>query len=402
MSTSRIIIIGGGIVGLATAFKLQRQCPEHAVTVLEKEPGVGRHQSGNNSGVLHAGLYYKPGSIKARLAVSGIREMVAFCAEHKIPHDVCGKLVVATDDAELVRLRALHERGIQNGLQGLAFLEREAMLEIEPHVGGIAALRVPQEGIVDYPRVCATLQQQIEKAGGRIVTGARVTGIRSISRGWLLQTGAGEFESEFLVNCAGLHCDRVSELAGETREVRILPFRGEYFRIKEARQDLVRHLIYPVPDPVFPFLGVHFTRLIGGGIEAGPNAVLAFSREGYSKTDLNLADLWDAVTFPGRWNFLRKHKRMSWGEFKRSCSKRLFCQSLQKLVPDVQVGDLEQGGAGVRAQAMTPGGDLVHDFHFVSRPRALHVLNAPSPAATASLAIGEEVARRVAEMMVAR
>lgn len=401
MSSHRVTIIGGGIVGLATAFKLIRSSPSTVVIVLEKEPGVGRHQSGNNSGVLHAGLYYKPGSIKAKLAVSGIQEMIAFCLENNIPHDVCGKLVVATDEAELVRLRALHERGVQNGLQGLQFLNREQMIEIEPHVGGIAALRVPQEGIVDYPKVCAALQKRIEKEGGKIITRAKVTGIRTAPNGWLLHTSAGDVESEFLVNCAGLHSDRISELAGETRVVRILPFRGEYYRIKAERQHLVRHLIYPVPDPEFPFLGVHFTRLIGGGIEAGPNAVLAFAREGYTKLDVNLADLWDAVTFPGLWNFLKKHQRMSWNELRRSFSKRLFCESLQKLVPDIRPDDLESGGAGVRAQAMTPQGDLVHDFHFVARPRALHVLNAPSPAATASLAIGEEVARKVSEMILA-
>lgn len=369
------------------------------IIVLEKEPAVGRHQTGNNSGVLHAGLYYKPGSAKAKLAVSGIKEMVSFCQQHKIPHEVCGKLVVATNDAELVRLRALHERGLQNGLQGLQFLEREQMLEIEPHVGGIAALKVPQEGIVDYPKVCTTLQQKIEVEGGKIVTGAKVKTVQKVPKGWILKTGAGDFESEFLVNCAGLHCDRVSELAGEKRVVRILPFRGEYFRIKPDREHLVRNLIYPVPDPVFPFLGVHFTRLIGGGIEAGPNAVLAFAREGYRKSNVNLVDLWDAVTFPGLWNFLRKHKRMSWEELCRSFSKQRFCESLQKLLPEITTDDLETGGAGVRAQAMTPQGDLVHDFNFVRRSRALHVLNAPSPAATASLAIGEEIASNVSEMM---
>lgn len=369
------------------------------IIVLEKEPAVGRHQTGNNSGVLHAGLYYKPGSAKAKLAVSGIKEMVSFCQQHKIPHEVCGKLVVATNDAELVRLRALHERGLQNGLQGLQFLEREQMLEIEPHVGGIAALKVPQEGIVDYPKVCTTLQQKIEVEGGKIVTGAKVKTVQKVPKGWILKTGAGDFESEFLVNCAGLHCDRVSELAGEKRVVRILPFRGEYFRIKPDREHLVRNLIYPVPDPVFPFLGVHFTRLIGGGIEAGPNAVLAFAREGYRKSNVNLVDLWDAVTFPGLWNFLRKHKRMSWEELCRSFSKRRFCETLQKLLPEITTDDLETGGAGVRAQAMTPQGDLVHDFNFVRRSRALHVLNAPSPAATASLAIGEEIASNVSEMI---
>lgn len=391
-SKQRIIIIGGGIVGLATAFKLGRRRPDAAITVLEKEDAVGRHQTGNNSGVLHAGLYYKPGSAKARLAVRGIREMVAFCRENQIPHEICGKLVVAADETELPRLQALHERGQQNGLQGLKLLQREEMREIEPHVGGVAALRVPQEGIVDYAKVCDALVKHIQAQQGKVVTRAKVTRLISNGGGWVAQTTAGEFTGDYLINCAGLHCDRVSELAGERRDVRIVPFRGEYYKIRADRQHLVRNLIYPVPDPQFPFLGVHFTRLIHGGIEAGPNAVLAFAREGYKKTDLNLADLWDALTFSGLWRFLGKHKRMSWEELKRSFSKQRFCASLQRLVPEIRAEDLAPGGAGVRAQAMSPDGELVQDFCLVQRPRALHVLNAPSPAATASLAIGEEIA----------
>ena len=397
MVSNRVIIVGGGIVGLATAFKLGRRLPGLAITVLEKEDAVGRHQTGNNSGVLHCGLYYKPGSAKARLAVAGILEMIGFCREQNVPHEVCGKLVVAADHSELPGLHALHERGRQNGLQGLKLLKPEEMREIEPHVGGVAALRVPQEGIVDYPSVCAVLLKKIQTQGGRVVTGAKVIGLRPSTTGWLAQTTGGEFTADFLVNCAGLHCDRVSELAGERREVRIVPFRGEYYKIKPERQFLVRHLIYPVPDPQFPFLGVHFTRLIEGGIEAGPNAVLALAREGYRKTDINLRDLADALGFSGLWRFLGRHKRMCWEELKRSFSKRLFCQALQRLVPEIRGEDLETGGAGVRAQAMSSDGTLVQDFHFVRRQNALHVLNAPSPAATASLAIGEEIARKVAD-----
>ena len=395
LSTRRIIIIGGGIVGLATAYKLGRRQSDTRITVLEKEAAPGRHQSSHNSGVLHCGLYYKPGSARARLAVSGIREMTAFCREYNVPHDVCGKLVVAADESEVARLNDLHERGRQNGLEGLRFLKSDQMREIEPHVGGVAALHVPQEGIVDYPRVCAVLQGMVAAQGGTIVTGARVTALRPTAAGWVAVTAAGDFEADFLVNCAGLHCDRVSELAGERREVRIVPFRGEYYKIRPERQFLVRNLIYPVPDPQFPFLGVHFTRLIRGGIEAGPNAVLAFSREGYRKSDFNLRDLSDALGFCGLRRFLGRHKRMCWEEMKRSFSKRLFCQSLQRLVPEIRMDDLETGGSGVRAQAMSPDGQLVQDFCFVRRPRALHVLNAPSPAATASLAIGEEIVRQL-------
>lgn len=396
-SSKRIIIIGGGIVGLATAFKLGRSHPGLRITLLEKESKVGQHQTGNNSGVLHAGLYYKPGSAKALLAVSGIREMVAFCREHSVPHEICGKLVVAGDQTEVPRLRDLFERGKQNGLEGLQMLEPAQMREIEPHVGGVAALRVPQEGIVDYAKVCEALQREIQKNQGEVKTGARVIALREQVDEWLAVTTAGEFQADFIINCAGLHSDRVSELAGERRSVRIVPFRGEYYKIKKERQFLVHNLIYPVPDPVFPFLGVHFTRLIHGGIEAGPNAVLAFAREGYRKTDLNPRDLFDAITFSGLWRFLGKHKRMSWQELRRSFSKRLFCDSLRKLVPEIREEDLETGGAGVRAQAMSPDGQLVQDFSFVNGRRALHVLNAPSPAATASLAIGQTITNLVAK-----
>ena len=400
MSAQRIIVIGGGIVGLASAFKLGRKFPSARVTVLEKESQVGQHQTGNNSGVLHCGLYYRPGSVKARMAVPGIQEMVAFCRDHGVPHEICGKLVVAVDDTEVERLKNLHERGRQNGLQGLKWLSRGEMREIEPQVAGVAGLHVPQEGIVDYPKVCEALLKKISAQGGKAVTNAKVTKLRPTSNGWVAGTTAGEFEADFLVNCAGLHCDRVSELAGEKREVRIVPFRGEYYKLKPERQHLVRHLIYPVPDPQFPFLGVHFTRLIHGGIEAGPNTVLASAREGYKKTDFNPVDLFDALSFGGLWKFLGRHKRMCWEELKRSFSKKLFCASLQRLVPEVRMEDLETGGAGVRAQAMSPDGTLVQDFSLVRGRRALHVLNAPSPAATAALTIGEEIARQVDEEKV--
>jgi L-2-hydroxyglutarate oxidase len=389
-------IIGGGIVGLATAYRLAERFPDARIRVLEKEDGVGRHQTGHNSGVLHSGLYYKPGSTKARLAVAGIRQMVEFCRENSIPHEVCGKLVVAADETELPRLKGLLERGAANGLEGLRWLSADEMREIEPHVGGVAALRVPQEGIVDYPRVCEVLVEKLAGRGVEVVTRARLTKARRKGAGWVAETTAGEFEADFLINCAGLHCDRVAQIAGERREMRVVPFRGEYYKIRPERQHLVRHLIYPVPDPQFPFLGVHFTRLIHGGIEAGPNAVLAFAREGYRKTDFNAADLFDALSYRGLWHFLRRYPSMAWYELRRSFSREIFCRSLQRLVPEIRPDDLAAGGSGVRSQVITPEGEIVQDFQLIARPNALHVLNAPSPAATASLAIGAEIAGMIA------
>lgn len=360
---------------------------------------MGRHQTGNNSGVLHAGLYYRPGSLKARLAVGGIRAMVAFCREHDIPHEICGKLVVAVNEDELPALHELHDRGTKNGLEALELLGPEKMREIEPHVAGVAALHVPQEGIVDYSKVCDTLVRLISNRGDRVVTGARVIRLRSDAQGWVAVTSAGEFNSNFIVNAAGLHCDRISALTGRSRELRIVPFRGEYYNIRTERQHLVRNLIYPVPDPKFPFLGVHFTRLIHGGIEAGPNAVLAFAREGYRKSDINIGDLFDTLSYGGFWRLAARYPTMCWSELRRSFSKRLFCHSLQRLVPDMRENDLVTGGAGVRAQAIEPSGVLVQDFRFVTERKALHILNAPSPAATASLAIGEEIAMQVGQMI---
>ncbi len=397
MNSRNVIIVGGGIVGLATAYRLAGRFPGARITVLEKEPGVGRHQTGHNSGVLHCGLSYKPGTTKARLAVAGIRQMVAFCRENGVPHDVCGKLVVAADETEVPRLKTLAERGAANGLEGLRWLSSGEMREIEPHVGGVAALRVPQEGIVDYPGVCDTLAAKLAAHGARVQTGARVERLRASGKGWVAETPAGAFEGDFLINCAGLHCDRVAQLAGERRDMRILPFRGEYYKLKPERQGLVRHLIYPTPDPRFPFLGVHFTRLIHGGIEAGPNAVLAFAREGYRKSDFSPRDLFDALSYGGFWRFLRKYPSTAWYELRRSFSRELFCRSLERLIPEIRPGDLDTGGSGVRAQAISPEGEIVHDFRFITRPNALHVLNAPSPAATASLAIGEEIVAMAAK-----
>lgn len=396
MKTERIVIIGGGIVGLAAAYKLLVARRNASITVLEKESTVGRHQSGNNSGVLHAGLYYQPGSCKARLAVSGIRQMTAFCRDHAIPHEICGKLVVATSDAEIPRLRELMERGHRNGLNRLEWLEPCEFRKIEPHVSGLAALRVPEEGIVDFPRVCAVLAGKIAELGGTVTTGAKVCSLELRSAGWTIRTSAGSFEADRFINCAGLHSDRLAALAGEKADLRIVPFRGEYYKLRPDREPLVRHLVYPVPDPAFPFLGVHFTRLIGGGIEAGPNAVLALAREGYRWYNLCVRDLWDTLSFKGFWRFVARHRAACRAEVWQSLSRARFCRALQRLVPEIRPRDLDPGGAGVRAQAMLPSGDLVDDFAFVSRSRALHVLNSPSPAATAALAIGDEIVGKMA------
>lgn len=390
--TPSYLIVGGGIVGLAVAHGLLESRPSARVTVVEKEAGVGAHQSTHNSGVLHCGLYYKPGSQKARLAVQGIRQMVAFCRDHDIPHDVCGKLVVATREEELPRLDELLRRGAANGLRGLRRLDRREMRKIEPHAGGIAAARVPEEGIVDYGRVCECLAALIRDRNGVIALNSRVEALERIRDRWVARCRGKEFTADYLINCAGLHCDRVAALTGEKRTVRIVPFRGEYYKLGADSEGLVRHLIYPVPDPGFPFLGVHFTRLIDGGVEAGPSAVLAFAREGYSLGKIDLVDLADALTFPGLWRFLARYPAMVRTELIQSFSRKLFCRALQRLVPEVRATDLDAGGAGVRAQAMSSDGNLVQDFHLVRRDHALHVLNAPSPAATASLAIGQHVA----------
>jgi L-2-hydroxyglutarate oxidase len=391
MISNSFTIIGGGLVGLATAWRLLQRSPKANVVLLEKEAGVGRHQSTHNSGVLHCGLHYRPGSHKARLAVAGIRQMVQFCRENDVPHDVCGKLVVATDEAQVARLRTLQQRGQANGLTGLRWLTPPEFRQIEPHASGVAALHVPEEGIADYAQVVETLARKIQELGGTIHTSSKVTGLRRHRSEWLLDTARGEVAAKFIINCAGLHSDRVCRSAGEHTDLKMVAFRGEYYRLKPHRQGLVRNLIYPTPDPQFPFLGVHFTRLMRGGVEAGPNAVLAFAREGYHFTDVNPRDLAGFLTCSGLWRFLWRHRRMCAFEFAQSLSKERFCRTLRRLVPDVRPEDLETGGSGVRAHAIHPEGKLVEDFSFVRADGALHVLNAPSPAATSSLAIAEHI-----------
>jgi L-2-hydroxyglutarate oxidase LhgO len=396
----RIVIIGGGIVGLSTAYRILQRFPSLRLSVLEKEAGPGRHQTGHNSGVLHCGLYYRPGSVKARLAVQGIRRMVDFCANNNVPYELCGKVVVATQEDEVPRLNALFERGKANGLDGLQMLGPNQLREIEPHVAGLAGLRVPQEGIVDYLAVAETMARKIQEQGGEIFYSSEVTELWETGT-WKIQTSSRVHKADFIINCAGLQCDRISRKAGTRDATRIVPFRGEYYKLTSDRQHLVRNLIYPVPDPRFPFLGVHFTRLIHGGVEAGPNAVLAFAREGYRHTDISLRDMIETLTYRGFWKFLLRYPSMCWGEFLRSFSKNLFCHSLQRLVPDLRIEDLSPGGAGVRAQALSASGELVQDFYFVRQQHALHVLNAPSPAATAGLAIADEIIDLAQEALAA-
>lgn len=389
------LIIGGGLVGLATAYRLLERFPLARITLLEKEATVGAHQSTHNSGVLHAGLYYAPGSAKAKFAVSGIQQMTKFCQTEGIPHEICGKLVVAVSPEEVPRLDELLRRGTANGLKGLRKIEGNDIRKIEPHVNGLAAVHVPEEGIVDYRQVCDRLALRIQERGGNIITRAKVKCLELRANTWLATTTVGEYDANFLINCAGLQCDLVAKLAGENRDIRIVPFRGEYYYLKPAAQHLVKNLVYPVPNPQFPFLGVHFTRMIQGGIEAGPNAVLAFAREGYQLSKFDTRDMLDILLFPGLWRFLRKYPAMACTELIQSFSKTHFCILLQRLIPEIRTTDLSPGSAGVRAQAMKPSGDLVDDFHLVIRQNALHVLNAPSPAATASLAIGEHIVNQL-------
>ncbi len=387
---TRYAVIGAGIVGLATAYQLTQQRPGAAVSVLEKEDRVAPHQTGHNSGVIHAGVYYQPGSLKARLCRAGARSIVDFCAVHEIPVRICGKLIVATETSELPRLDALYERASANGL-AVTRLTPEQAREHEPQVACVAAVHVAATGIVDYGHIARTLAGQIVAAGGEVHLGTRVTGIGHTGAAVVLETTAGLLRADHLVNCAGLHSDRVARLAGLHPPARIVPFRGEYYELRPQRRDLVRGLIYPVPDPQFPFLGVHLTRGIDGAVHAGPNAVLALAREGYSWGRIRPRDLAEIATYPGLWRLGRRHLRYGISEVRRSLSRRLFARSLARLVPALTTDDIVPAGAGVRAQAIAPDGRLVDDFLIVRAPRQVHVLNAPSPAATSSLEIGRHI-----------
>jgi L-2-hydroxyglutarate oxidase len=396
MREADAVVVGGGIVGLATAMAILDARPATRMVVLEKEPEVAAHQTGRNSGVIHAGLYYKPGSLKARLCAEGRSLLERFCEANGVTWERCGKLVVATTAEEVPRLDELERRGQANGLAGVTRIGPEALREYEPHAAGVAALHVAETGIVDYREVAQAYRRSLEKRGAAVVTGARVTGIERRGSRVIVESTADAVEAGVLVGCAGLGSDRLARMAGLDVDVRIVPFRGEYWMLSPERSSLVRNLIYPVPDPAFPFLGVHFTRRIGAArsIEAGPNAVLALKREGYTKTSFDLGDAWGIATWPGFWRMAAKHWRAGMGEQWRSFSRAAFARACAALVPAITEGDLAPGGAGVRAQALTRSGALVDDFAFAEGERMVHVLNAPSPAATASLAIGAEIARR--------
>jgi L-2-hydroxyglutarate oxidase len=392
-----VIVIGGGIVGLSVAMQITRRFPRMKLAVLEKEAGVGRHQTGHNSGVIHSGIYYKPGSIKARTCVEGAAAMVEFCQAHTLPLRVCGKVIVATSEAELPRLNHLLERGRANGVDGLRLLNRDQLREIEPHAEGLAALHVPGTGITDFTLVSEKYAEITRAQGGTVWTSAQVIGIRKDGTDSVVETTAGAFRAGFVINCAGLFSDRVSQMAGERPPIRIIPFRGEYYDLVPAKEHLVRTLIYPVPDPRFPFLGVHFTRRIHGGVDAGPNAVLAFKREGYRRTDFSARDTLASLSFPGFWRMAARFWRSGVGESYRSVRKRAFVAALRKMVPEVREDDLRPGGSGVRAQAIARDGCLVDDFLFSRSGNLLHLYNVPSPAATASIAVGHAIVQMAAE-----
>lgn len=401
MADSRynIVIVGGGIVGLAVALEITQRFPRLRLLLLEKEDRVGRHQSSHNSGVIHSGIYYKPGSLKAKLCVAGAAAMVEFCREHGIPHEICGKVIVATHEEEFPRLEELRRRGEANGLTGVRFIGPEELRQIEPHASGLRALVVPSTGITNYGAVCGRYADIIGERGGTILTSHAVVAIKRTSDEIVVETNRGPFLATSLINCAGLFSDRVSHMAGDDPQVMIVPFRGEYYDLIPERSSLVRSLIYPVPDPRFPFLGVHFTRRITGNVDAGPNAVFAFRREGYRRTDFSFHDVSSALAFPGFWRMAAKNWRSGLDEFHRSFSKAAFVRALQRLVPEVRDEDLVPGGSGVRAQALTRAGGLVDDFQFVPSGRMLHVLNVPSPAATASLVIGRNIVSTAAESL---
>lgn len=394
-----IVIIGGGIVGLSTAFSLSKRFPHARLTVLEKESSWAKHQTGNNSGVIHSGIYYKPGSLKAKFAREGSRQIIQFCQEHGVSYDQCGKVIVATKQSELPLLENLFQRGLANGLN-ISTIGREQIQEEEPYVKGIKAIKVPQAGIVDYKQVCERMVDYLKTRGAELNLKTEVKKVLEHDDNVEIITENKTFTASYVVNCTGLHSDRVTKKAGVEIDLKIIPFRGEYYELKPEKHHLVKNLIYPVPNPDFPFLGVHFTRMIGGGVEAGPNAVLSFKREGYKKTDINMKDFSEVMKYKGFWKLASKYWKEGAKEMWRSYSKKAFVKSLQELIPSIQGEDLVPASAGVRAQALKSDGTLVDDFYIVSSKRSIHVCNAPSPAATACLPIGKAIANKVPEIEI--
>jgi L-2-hydroxyglutarate oxidase len=386
------IIVGGGAVGLATALQLKNQNPKLRIVVLEKEPVVANHQTGNNSNVIHSGIYYKPGSLKAKNCIRGYGLLVDFCRKHDVPFELCGKIIVATDEKEIPLLKTIFDRGQQNGLQNLKMLKAEELKDYEPHVAGVAGIHVPQTGIVDYRVVAEKYASVFQQLGGELRLGEKVSDIKVGSDKVTVVTSKSTYTGKLMVNCAGLYSDKIAQLTTKKMDVKIIPFRGEYYKLKKEKEYLVKTLIYPVPDPNFPFLGVHFTTMPGGGVECGPNAVLAFAREGYKKSDINLSELGETLAWPGFRKIVSKYWKSGLGEMYRSYSKAAFTKALQKLMPDIREEDLIVGGAGVRAQACDRTGGLLDDFLIVEDKQVINVCNAPSPAATSSLAIGGTVA----------
>jgi L-2-hydroxyglutarate oxidase len=385
-----VIIVGGGIVGLSTAYALTKRIPSLKIAVLEKENSWAKHQTGHNSGVIHSGIYYTPRSMKARFAKEGGAKLASFCEKHGIAYEQCGKVIVATDESELPFLTNLYERGTKNGLS-LELLDKEALLEVEPYVNGIKAIKVPQAGIIDYLGVCKEIVNELQRFGVDLLLNTEVKKVTEISEEVIVETASASYKTKHLVNCCGLQSDRVAKNSGLNPDVQIIPFRGEYYELKKDKEHLVRNLIYPVPNPSFPFLGVHFTRMIGGGVEAGPNAVLGFKREGYRKRDLSLKDLYETFSYPGFWKLASSYWKEGLDEMVRSFNKEAFVRSLQRLIPSIGASDLNSAPAGVRAQALKRDGSLVDDFYIVKSQRSTHVCNAPSPAATACFPIGQHI-----------
>jgi L-2-hydroxyglutarate oxidase len=399
-TTYDFTIVGAGIVGLSTAYKLSLAIPDAKILILEKEDKVAAHQTGKNSGVIHSGIYYKPGSYKAKNCINGRHQLVDFCKENDVAIDICGKVIVATEESEMERLDSIYKRGLENKIEGLEKIDQNELAEIEPFVSGVGAIKVPCAGIVDYAGMCRKLQQKIIGLGGNIAFGEEVVRIKTEDEFLSVNTKKNSYRSNYLINCAGLYCDHVARAAGIKSPIQIVPFKGEYYELKPEAEYLVKHLIYPLPHKDFPFLGVHFTRMANGGIECGPNAVPVFKREGYKKLSFDMEEALEMMNFSGFWKLSKKHWRMGMDEYHRSLSKAAFVKGLQKLIPSVKKEHLKVAPSGVRAMALKSDGEILDDFYFEVTDRQIHVLNAPSPAATASLAIGDEIVKKVKESFI--